>query len=410
MALPTYMIWELRAGSLGSGGWEDGGSGTDYSQQDNAQIDTDDWETKNLDYDRLYSSSEDANLVAALVGNTLKITAGTNFTVGTYHIDGSGSDGGGNYIDLDRVCASANSNDGEGVIGGAMSDLVALDVIMDDGDIAHIKSGTYSTTDDITWDNCTVGYKLELRGYNLSRDDEPAGDDRPLIQCGGFQFGLGVGNIVSHIRFTTTHVLGVYLIQSSKMVNVKVHNTSTGRAIFCSAQTGIVLIGCEGIADGNHGIWVSGKILVLFCSAHDCGLSGFNISNVSNTVIMYCEASYNTEYGVYSEGPGALIAHCTISNNTKDGIYCLGGHSVLLNNQITNNGEHGIDMSASQYVPSTTHIDYNNFYNNTSGRSDGTMWPDYNQTTDNPGYTDAANRDYSDVDDANALKMRLGVS
>jgi len=408
MALPTYMIWELREGSSGSGGWEDGGSGTDYSQQDNAQIDTTDWETKNNDYDRLYSSSEDANLVAALVGNTLKITAGTNFTTGTYHIDGSGSDGGGNYIDLDRDCASANSNDGEGVIGGAMSDLVALDVIMDDGDIAHIKSGTYSTTADIGWENCAAGYLLELKGYNFSRDDEPQGDDRPLIQCGGFAFGLGVGTEVSCIRFTTTHMFGVSMVYPSKMISVKVHNTGAGYAIYGITQGGITLIGCEGIADGNHGFYVMGHALVMFCSAHDCGLSGFRIGAVVGTVMMYCEASHNTEYGIVCEGYGSLIAHNTISNNTKDGIYLDGSnHNVWLNNQITNNGEHGIEGAGDL---DHEHVDYNNFHNNTSGRSDGTMWPDYHQTADDPGYTDAANRDYSDVDDANALKMQLGVS
>jgi len=413
MALPTSIIWEVRVGSLGSGGWEDGGSGTDYSQQDNPQIDTDDWETKNLDYDRLYSSSEDANLVAALVGNTIKITAGTNFTVGTYHIDGSGSDGGGNYIDIDRNCASANSNDGAGVLGGAIGTMENLAAVQGRGHQSYIKSGTYILTANIDFPSSgNKLFSIKMYGYNSSRGDEPAGDDRPLIQAGEYSWTVRGWVWCYDLRMTTTHVNGWYFNGAySKGHNIKSHNTSTGYA-FNVVGDSITLVGCEGISDSGIGFYLVSDLTLLFCSAHDCGSHGIRLQG-ERLHIMYCEATHNGSCGIYSWGSLNRVIGCTISDNNSHGIWLRGKPYTFVNNQITYNGVGGSGYGIyfdDVLGADTAYTDYNNFYNNQDGISNRPLWPDLNNTANDPGYTDKTNRDYSSVDDANALVMSLGVS
>jgi len=414
MSLPFAMIWEVRVGSLGSGGFKNGGSGTDYSQQDNVHIDTTDWETKNADYDRLYSSSEDANLVAALVDNTIKITAGTNFTPGTYHIDGSGSDGGGNYIDIDRNCATANSNDGEGVIGGAIGTMAALAAVQGSGHQSYVKSGTYVLTANIDFPGAINRFfPIKMHGYKSSRGDEPQGDDRPLIQAGAYGWAVRAWIWCYDFRMTTTHADGWgFNGTSAKGHNIKSHNTSTGRAFYL-VGVGVILVGCEGISDGGGGYYAgSADTTFLFCSAHDCGSHGFRL-NSAKANVLYCEISHNGSDGIYSWGAESRIIGCTISDNDDHGIWLRGKLYTIVNNQITYNGVTGSGYGIyfdDALGGDTTYVDYNNFYNNQDGNSNRTMRPDLHSTADDPGYADKTNRNYSSVDDANALVMSLGVS
>lgn len=415
MALPTKMIWELRVAGSGSGGWEDGGSGIDYSQQDGAQISTNDWETKNLDYDRLYSATEDANLVAALVGNTLKITAGTNFTPGTYHVSGSGSDGGGNYIDLDRDCASANSNDGVGVLGGALGSLVELDVLHNAYDVSHIKAGTYTPGVAVSWATAANSQNHHVIGYNASRNDEPQGNDRPLIDMEANLMTFSGSAFYSHLRLTGTHATQVAMLSPAcKLVNIQIHETGGAGSAIVNSGDGVICIGCEFISDNSHGAYLNaGDISFYYCSFNNCGVYGVWLTtNITDVTLMYCEITHNDSAGINLLGQDCMIAHCTISDNGGNGILVSAANgcaNIIMNNQITYNGDHGFDDSGiGNYYRNW--VDYNNFYGNTNGRSPDPLWPDLNNTANVPGYTNRGARDYSSVDDADAYVMQLGVS
>jgi len=418
MGLPATSVWEVRPGTSGSGMYSSADGGTDYSQQPAPEIaDPSDWETKGGIYTKLYSASEDANLVAALTDNSILISGdgGTgSFTPGYYHIVSVGNDGGGNFITVDRNAATGNAADGNGVVGGAMGD---IDDICDNalsGHIAHILSGTYTLAGGQVLPNGAANTPIKWIGYTSSREDEPVGTDRPLIQLGANAFSTGTYSRLYDLRFTSTHATGLNVAQTFCFFrNVKVQNTGAGFAWYIQ-NTPTVLIGCEAIADGSIGFnLVVAGIRLLYCSVHDCSSHGVSFPNVTNITIHHCEITHNSGAGIWidSFANGIEITHNTISDNTGDGIELDGGQPyaiLIFNNQITYNGNYGIDMEGGD--GDRYYIDYNNYFGNTTAAVNGTPTPALNETTNDPGYTNKTNRDYSDVDDSDGYAMQLGVS
>ena len=97
-------------------------------------------------------------------------------------------------------------------------------------------------------------------------------------------------------------------------------------------------------------------------------------------------------------GFAACLHESTIDGNTGDGIELSGGPALghdIKNNQLTNNGGYGIRAASGQDNPGMdAGIDFNNYYNNTSGARLNVTDHGNNQAVD-PSYTDSANEDYS---------------
>jgi hypothetical protein len=119
MALSSSTMWEVRptAGSDSSGGgFVEGASGTDFSQQNAAQ-----GNGTNLTVDATTNTdvTPDAySVTSADVGNIIQITAGTGFTQGFYEIK---SIQGGTKWRLDRSPAATSTAGGTWAIGGALA-------------------------------------------------------------------------------------------------------------------------------------------------------------------------------------------------------------------------------------------------------------------------------------------------
>src|SRR4030067_301516 len=148
MALPATAIIEIRstatAGNVNGGGFNSVLGGTDYSQQNAAQLTGTDG-TSNASTN--FNSAADG-LTAAMVGNYLHLVSGTNGTPGWYEIVAYVNS---TNVTLDRNCSTAAMANGEFYVGGAIS----LGSILDDdlfeigvpGNIFYIKSGNYNTGD-----------------------------------------------------------------------------------------------------------------------------------------------------------------------------------------------------------------------------------------------------------------------
>ena len=117
-ALQSDTTWEVRTtGNNTNGGcYDTGGTGTDYSQQDAAQLSLTDL-AQNLSSTTLTSAT--GGFTSAMVDNCIQITgAGSGaFTLGFYEITAFTDT---NTVTLDRTaCSTANCSGGTGAVGGA---------------------------------------------------------------------------------------------------------------------------------------------------------------------------------------------------------------------------------------------------------------------------------------------------
>lgn len=404
MALPATMDWEVRRGASGSGGYKRSGSGTDYSQQDSPQIaNPGDWSVKNSVYTKLYSVTQNLNLVAALVDNTIKITAGTNFTVGTYHISGVGTDGDGNYLTLDRDCATGNSTNGAGVVGGA-ADIEDIDSKLIAGNRVYIKynASSYNPAADIYFSvNGSSANRITIEGYYAIRGDEPIGDNRPFIDDlnNAYQFRVADNYDVNNIKLESADSYAFYMNSYCRFRNCycKDDKGSTCRA-FGTSGSNNVMIDCEATAPNGYGGLIGYNSITSYCHFHDCS---YGVSLGSESIIDHCIINGCTITGITTSS-GLLISHCTIDDNAE-GIDSFNDPMLrVLNNQITNNDE---GMAGTGTYPL---VDYNNFYGNGVDIEVGsTVTKGSYNTANDPSYAGVGN--YSDVDSADAFTIRLGV-
>lgn len=408
MALAATMVWEVRRGKSGSGGFVPGGSGSDYSQQDSPQIsDPSDWETKGGTYNKLYSSSQNANLVAALVDNTIKIAGDGGsgaFTAGTYQITGSGNDAGGNYITLDRNCATGNAADGNGVIGGA-ADIEDIDSKVVAGNHVYIKydatdyapSGTVSFTA-----NGSVSVDTIIEGYETTRGDAPGpSGNRPVFACAGNYFGLASYYLVKNIEFETTGAsYALYGVNGITLKNVRAKNTNAIANRY-GAYIGAnpIVIDSEFECTNGRALRIGGLVHLQHCYFHDSNEALLSFTTGSSLV--FC-----TIAGCTTGIPIASITDVSILRCTLDGngvaVSVTTGQFVLRNCQLSNNTT-GVNRSSA----GREFIDHNNWYNN--GTDVNNCSKGDNATANNPGYGNAGADDFSDVDDTDAFSMRLAV-
>ena len=196
MPLSAAIVWELRAtasaNNVNGGGFKAGASGTDYSQQDAAQLNPTDLACADTS---TTLTSAAGGFTAAMVGNVIHITAGTNFVVGWYEITAYTN---ANTVTIDRTAASAglNASAGTGYVGGAMSLNSALDSdffsAVVPGNTIWMKNGSFTMGESFTGgNNGTAANPIFLKGYNATRGDDPTGTNRPTLTEGALSFWLG---------------------------------------------------------------------------------------------------------------------------------------------------------------------------------------------------------------------------
>lgn len=402
MSFDAAMVIEVRSLGSGSGGYKTGASGTDRSQQNAAYITFTDLQVKNAVYTRVYSVIEDVNLVADLIGNTIRVTGGTNFLADkVYEITGQGNDG-DNYLDLDRNCASGNSNDGAGVLGGALPHPSYIKDDLEPGNIVYYKAdGTYSLNAALIFSDAgTSTNRIHHRGYDATRDDDPHGNDRPLFS-GTSYFQLTSSYInVSFMRFNSDFTS--YTFRSAGTANrffwcdfVNTGITSYG----FQGGTGNYLESCHAACTDGSAFFASTDSTFIFCHADLGSAAGF--WGGTNQHYLSCIAEECTGTGFLLSGvKGSSVIHCTV-NNCGVGIDMVADRfGIALNNQITDCTT-GITGNTNP-----AYVNGNNYFGNGADVG-GVIAKGPDATADDPGYAGAS--DFSEVDVANALVMQLAV-
>jgi hypothetical protein len=393
MALNAATVWEFRTGGSNDngGGYRTGASGTDYSQQDSAQLTLSDLAT---DGAGTGLSSATGGFTAAMIGNIIYIKSGTGFTVGWYEITAHTDT---NNVTIDRS-AGISATGGTGSVGGARAvptaahwtALVAGNIIWMGGAV------TYTLTEGIIGSAGTLTNMIKLLGYNSSRGDNPTGANRPTIAAGGNTFLTGNYWEMRNIIGTTTNSSGFRANANCLVQNVKAHNTSgtAGRdGMRVEADTKVLY--CEMLCNSTgDAVDTSSRNFFYGCYIHDAA-NGFRGANdnlkVENCIIDTCTNGSNV----------TTTPHTYINNifyNCSTAILIAGNNSFTIINNLFDSCTTGVSASSAL---DSNYLDYNNWNNNGTDVSNVTKGD--HATTDDPSFTDAANGDFSNTLSANAM-------
>lgn len=380
------------------------GGGTDYSQQDSAQLSLTDLAMTTA---TTTLTSVTGGFTAAMVGNLIQITAGTNFTTGWYEITARSDT---NTVTIDRdATTGSNASSGTGAVGGAMA--LPVDAFFESwtaGNRLFIKAGTYTLTGDISIGNSgTTTAVMIIEGYNTTRGDAPTGTNRPLIAAAANLWSFNDHWHQHNLRGTITTTGGFDGDRGTVFANCKVENSSgsANRRAFNLSTSKTAAYDCEAISTNGDGIEVTTDSgMVYGCYAHDSPI-GIQLSTGD------CFVSFNIVDTCSTAGiqfPASSDSFAT-NNNTayNNGIGIRGGRDFqhMYNNQLISNAV-GIEHNA---LREAVEIDYNNYFGNTKDVINTNKGP--NATANDPGFTDAPGGDFSvgSGETPNGFGIRLGV-
>lgn len=260
-ALTASAVGELRqtGSSTLNSGWFDSGvasPGTDYTLQDGSQFNGTDLASVAGTTNPCVVTSATHNFVAADVGNTITVSAGTNWTVQRLVIESVLA----NAATTDKACGSAidlTTNKGTWREGGAfplgnstagISDDAFFEMAVPKNKVFVKYSATaYVPTAVSIAAACTLaGGECTIEGYNATRGDRPTTTaTRPTINAAANAWAA-TGNawVMRNMNFTPTAAAGINMSSSgSKFIENRCINKSATAARACiSINASIVLV------------------------------------------------------------------------------------------------------------------------------------------------------------------------
>lgn len=368
MAIGASSVWEIRptnGSNLNGGGFDAGlaGAGTDYSQQNAAQLSLTDLTTVGIS---ATISSVTGGFTSAMVGNAIFISSGTNFTTGFYFIKTFVSS---NSVTLDRNCATAAGLAGNGKVGGATKSIsqqvTPLGSEVVGGNIVWIKNEAWSEQASITVTGSSVNGDIRWVGYNSTRGDAPTGSTRPTNNrasgAGGIQCNVSRNQFENLIVSNSS---GIGFDSSSQINCLNCRATSNSSHGF---NVGGALGFCE--SDGNLGNGVNATGTIYCIGNYFSGNLGNGFAGSSNTfTLIFNICANNFGAGINFTTGIATIRNNTLHSNgifgTQDGLIATtpGAKTIITNNIFSNNTRYGVNMTNGNGV----FWDYNDFFSNTT--------------------------------------------
>ncbi|MCG3177374.1 MAG: hypothetical protein MOGMAGMI_02348 [Candidatus Omnitrophica bacterium] len=395
MALHADVIWEFQptvGDNANGGGFKEGASGVDYSQQAAAQ---------KAFTDLVIDAVDDTKVTSALnafdandVGNIINVTGGTGFTTGRYEVTAVAL----GVATLDRAVGTTSSTGGTGNLGGALD--VMYDSWVDndmraDGTNVHrtyIKnSGTMTIAADLSFTNkqAALARQLLFEGYNATRGDNPTGTSRPLIDFGAFAQTLADTNsngwLVKNLRYTTTSATGVAFPTISVVKNCKFSNTSgtAGRiAVSSGYSTSVsasasVFIDCEMNSTAGTAFaiasqaYVTSDVHLIGCFIHD-SVTGIGKVGTNSTICFMedCIIKACSTAGITGTTQFRIIKNCTFYGASTPAGVGISATAAQSGYRWVNNIFYGWTTAISiSSADARGYADFNNFFNNTTNRT-----------------------------------------
>lgn len=410
MALAAATNWEVRTTGAATNGGGYSSGGTDYSQQDAAQLSLTD--LANLSTSTTLTSAT-GGFTAAMIGNIIYIASGTNFIAGYYQITAYTDT---NTVTIDRTAnATLNATAGVGKVGGATNHPNTISAIVVAGNTIYIQNGTYLKVGANAYVLTTTvagaaGTPIRWVGYITNHSTIPTGTNRPVLSGGN----------------NTTNVVTVAAAAVANTFENLIFYDATGDGILqTAAASGCMLKNCRSYSHGGDGAAIEMDILIFDCEfdtnsangiddisagrgafvgcyAHDNTGDGFGFASTSNSMVLSCIFDSNTGDGFANTGAGSdfQLMSCLAYNNTAatsdgfifDNASYLYPETIIINNSAINNGQYGF-ISDNAVTAYNYLFDFNNYNGNgTAGLNKITAGVNDNTTA--PSFTDAPNGNF----------------
>lgn len=353
MAIAAGAIWEVRTtGSDSQAGFYVSG-GTDYSQQDSAQLTVTDCVTNGT----TTVTSATGGFTSAMIGNGINV-AGTIRQITAYTNT--------NTITVDALINSGTGQTAK--VGGAMLSVGLTTANVTAGNTVYVKAGTYSISSATANAsggriNFTAGSgESRYIGYNTTRGDLTSGSQaltRPILQAtvtmsGAYMVTLGsrgvhwIGIDVDGNSQATTQ--GIACTGADDVVRFTRVRRCVTRGITLSSQGSSALF-CEvdGMGSGAGISLENAGNIAYGCYSHDNTGIGFQIASGSFTETVHCIAARNTTDGFQWAGLTGIAINCTSHGNTVGGFNCNTADLALAINCLsTSNGGKGFEINATR--------------------------------------------------------------
>lgn len=395
-------IWEFQTGGDDTfGGGFDvtiANHGTDYSTTTSAHATLTTLSVVGASTSDIVVSPTDYTVAAGDVGNVIFVTGGSA-TAGFYQIV-TATTGAGQKWTMDRSVGTAAQTT-PGKMGGCRklisSNSLAAALVA--GNIVYIKNGSYAPA---AWSSQTTGTgaaAIQILGYNSTRGDNPTGSSRPTLTMTSTNvFTSGGSTLVKNIIFSGAGTSVVTQGTNSTMENCKVTSTNaTSSSVAVTAgnrskiiNSEIIAASCIGASSNNanviYGSYIHGCTVGVRHSASSAALSISNtIISASTTAIQF--AGSITDLYLYNS---TLFGAETPAGTGIDGNTATAPSKCVFINNIIYGFTTGVNWNASD---STNWWDYNDFFNNTTARTNVTAGS--HDLAVDPQFTSTSTGDFS---------------
>lgn len=418
MALAATIQWNLRTGGADTngGGFKPGATGTDFSLQDAAQ-----YALTGVTSAGAGNIVLTASAAADMVGNTLNVISGTNYTVGFFEIT-SVSVGVSITVSTNNagtaICTGVGAT-GVMNIGGGLLTVAVVEAVARAGQIVNAKSGTYTFSAAVSLaaaGDATAG-PIAYMGYQTTPGD---GGTKPLFTTATNSTNLFASAGRARRRWrnisfsNTASTRGAGFATSASASGWSFEDcvfdgfTSAilGNNVAAFAHSGIIS-NCEvknctgfGLQWGGQirGSWIHNNVGgVQFC----CSANSLPTANaISDSLI-----TGNTSHGIMAVASSSVamtiaVTGCVIDGNTgtTDGINAVPADVAVLsvfNTIMSSNGRYGLNITSAF---GNVTANYNGYYNNTSGKTNnlpsGQGANDVDVTAGTP-YTNSGGNDWT---------------
>jgi hypothetical protein len=341
MAISASQVLEIRFGGsdTNGGGFKTGASGTDWSQQNNAQYAVTDGVTNGT----TTITSATANWGTDVVGNLIYVAGGTgSITAGWYEVTSRTSS---TAIVVDR---STGLTAGTGVtlnLGGALATPGQAAAILNaSGQKAWWKysASTFTMTTSTAGPagpiSLASGLALVLEGYDVTRGDRTG--NRPKASWGS------IGDPGS-LKYMATAVGGAKQV----FANIAMDANSTNNVSCFSLNTSrISAIDCQALnatGSGTTGFTCQTSLIRCYalncltgfsglCTTADCQASACTTGFSGMAACVHCLATACSTAGFSNGGNGYVLDHCTADSCGTNGFAVSGGIGHLTSCLATN--------------------------------------------------------------------------
>ncbi len=334
MALSANTVWEVRTtgADTNGGGFVAGATGTDFSQQDAAQIAYTDMVIDGTTNTKFTSAANP--VTSAHVGNVINIVSGTGFTVQRVYIVSQAA----GVATCDKSLGTLSSTGGHGNLGGGVATIATALTAMVAQNIIFVKaSATYVITAGLALANQFVPTNSappnQLIGYTTTRTD----GGRATIQLSTNSNLTAIDASNGQGWYVSNFVIDGNSLTGSRGMNMNTYNVVRNCKVINCLGDGVQL---------NNGIARLIDSEVTACTSA-AGHAAVN-SNGQGCSIERCYIHDNTGIAIILGGGGSAVLFCVIASNsgTAQGIVVSGnGQDIIMNNSIYNNGQDGIQFT-----------------------------------------------------------------